>query len=737
MSMTFRDILRLGILACIFATPFIGLYVADGMFFPFISGKNFWFRILVELMLGMWVLLTFIDATYRPKFSWILGAAGIFVGVLTVADLNGVNPFRSIWSSYERMEGLVTHIHLFFYLLIAGSVIVTEELWNWFWATSLGGSLLVAFYALSQLSGKSEIHQSATRLDATFGNSTYLAVYALFHVFLAVFLYFRIGKRSVARWIYPSIALINFAVLYYTQTRGALLGVLGGAFLAFLLVAFLSKEHPEWRKRGVAGLVLVVLAVGLFFTFRDSTFIKSSPTLSRMASISLNDATTNSRFMIWQMSWEGFKERPILGWGQENFLYVFGKYYNPKMYNQEPWFDRSHDVFFDWLIAGGALGLLTYLSLFVVALYYLWFGKKKQFTVLERSILTGMLGGYFIHNIFVFDSLTSYIFFFGFLAYVHGMTLVHEEKTTKVHKKEEALEGGDFAIIGGIILLLTVGLIYYVNIRNMNANTALINAIRPETIMIDEGNGKKSIAMAQVLDPDLLGTNEAREQLIQIAIQAADPRVDPTVRQQFYDLTSSEIEKVLAEDPANLRVHSFAAAFYSHYQQYDKALIEYNKSIELSPTRQSTYYDLVTLYLLQGKVTDAEQTAKKAFDIDPATPDARSVYANVLIHEQKYADAEVLMKEFVGTSEYYDPQIVNAYGYMKNYAKVIELLNLKIAKNEMTAQDYFPLGAAYAGVGQMQNAIAAITKAGELDTSLKAKADEMIGQLQGIVPVKK
>ena len=586
MSMTFRDILRFGILACIFATPFIGLYVADGMFFPFISGKNFWFRILVELMLGMWVLLTFIDATYRPKFSWILGAAGIFVGVLAVADFNGVNPFRSIWSSYERMEGLVTHIHLFFYLLIAGSVIATEELWNWFWATSLGGSLLVAFYALSQLSGKSEIHQSATRLDATFGNSTYLAVYALFHVFLAVFLYFRIGKRSVARWIYPSIALINFAVLYYTQTRGALLGVLGGAFLAFLLVAFLSKEHPQWRTRGVAGLMFLVIAVGLFFTFRDSEFIKSSPTLSRMASISLNDATTNSRFMIWQMSWEGFKERPILGWGQENFLYVFGKYYNPKMYNQEPWFDRSHDVFFDWLIAAGALGLLTYLSLFVVALYYLWWGKKKHFTLLERSILTGMLGGYFIHNIFVFDSLTSYIFFFGFLAYVHSMTVVHEEKAVKVHKKEEALEGGDFAIIGGIILLLTVGLIYYVNIRNMNANTALITAIRPETIMTDEGGGKKSIAMAQVLDPDLLGTSEAREQLIQIAIQAADTRVEPAVRQQFYELTSSEIEKAFTEDPANLRVHSFAAAFYSHYKQYDKALIEYNKSIELSPTRQ-------------------------------------------------------------------------------------------------------------------------------------------------------
>ena len=72
--MSFRDILRFIILACVFATPFIVLYVADSMFFPFITGKNFTFRILVEVMLGAWALLMFIDTTYRPRFSWILAA---------------------------------------------------------------------------------------------------------------------------------------------------------------------------------------------------------------------------------------------------------------------------------------------------------------------------------------------------------------------------------------------------------------------------------------------------------------------------------------------------------------------------------------------------------------------------------------------------------------------------------------------------------------------------------------
>jgi len=43
------------------------------------------------------------------------------------------------------------------------------------------------------------------------------------------------------------------------------------------------------------------------------------------------------------MAWEGVKEKPLLGWGQENFNLVFNKYYEPSLYGQEVWFDRVHN----------------------------------------------------------------------------------------------------------------------------------------------------------------------------------------------------------------------------------------------------------------------------------------------------------------------------------------------------------------------------------------------------------
>lgn len=730
-SMTLRELLRFTILACVFVTPFIGLIVAESMFFPFITGKNFTFRILVEVMLGAWALLMLLDSTYRPKFSWILAAAGTFLAVIAVADFTGVNPYKSFWSNYERMEGLITLAHLFLYFIIAGTVVRAEEVWKWLWRTSLAVSFYVAGYAFSQKFGDTAIHQSATRLDATFGNAAYLGIYALFHIFLAVFLYARSKRESGLHFIYPIIAGANLFTLYFTQTRGSMLGLLGGMFLVALLVAVFERERPSLRKWAIGGIVGVVALVGLFITFKDTSFIQSSETLRRMASISLSDTTTKSRFMVWEMSWEGFKERPILGWGQENFLYVFAKHYNPGMYAQEPWFDRSHNVFLDWMIAGGILGILSYLSMFAALLYYLWFTKRHGFSVLEKSLLTGMLGGYFIHNIFVFDNLTSYIVFFTILAYVHAHVSAATEAEAKEarKKKGEELETGDIAVASVVIVALTIAMIYFVNIRNINANLALISAIRPETVLVDDDKGGKRIAMEDVLALGLFGSDEAREQLVQFAVQTLDPRIPAEVRQQFYDLTAREFDAEMASDPLNVRTLSFAASFYARFGQYDRALPLFEKAIELSPGRQSTYLDLAMMLVSLQRFAEAQEIAKTAYELEKANTQAGITYVMTLIYNNQTDLAYTIASE-IGDAGY-DTRIVNAYGNTGNYNKVVQLVNEKVARGLATGRDHFSLAGALYSLGNKEEALLALDRAVALDTSLSAEADNLKKQIEG------
>ena len=146
--------LRYIILAGLFAIPFVPLIVSSSLFFPFITGKAFVFRILVEIIFGCFLILAVRDESYRPKFSWIFVALLGFLVVLGVADFFGENSFKAFWSNFERMEGFITLLHLGAYFMILSSVLKTEELWNKLLATSLGASAIMAIYSFFQLAGK-------------------------------------------------------------------------------------------------------------------------------------------------------------------------------------------------------------------------------------------------------------------------------------------------------------------------------------------------------------------------------------------------------------------------------------------------------------------------------------------------------------------------------------------------------------------------------------------------------
>ena len=142
------------------------------LFFPFITGKNFFFRIVVEILFALWAAAAIFDKKYRPRASPIFWAVLATVGVLTLSTIFGENPYRSFWSNYERMEGLVAHLHLLAYFLMLISVFKNETDWRRFFYFSIAVSFIIAIYSYLQFMGKLEIHQSSDRLDATLGNST-------------------------------------------------------------------------------------------------------------------------------------------------------------------------------------------------------------------------------------------------------------------------------------------------------------------------------------------------------------------------------------------------------------------------------------------------------------------------------------------------------------------------------------------------------------------------------------
>jgi O-antigen ligase len=265
-------------------------------------------------------------------------------------------------------------------------MLTAEKWWDIFFRASVVAGMLQGAIAVAQRLGIVAIStQSGVRVDTTFGNAIYVAVFMLFTIFITLYLLVR-DRRSIGLQVFYGIALVlQFVALYLSQTRGALLGVVGGLVVVALYIA-LRAVQPEWqtvRKWSFGLLGALVIMIGLFFGLKDSSFVRNSPTLSRVASISFADKTTQARFTIWRdMAIPGGLEKPIFGWGQENFSYIFNKYYVPSMYDQEQWFDRTHNEFLDWFVSGGIPAALLYILLFVFAV---WAIVRSQLSVPSKQ----------------------------------------------------------------------------------------------------------------------------------------------------------------------------------------------------------------------------------------------------------------------------------------------------------------------------------------------------------------
>src|SRR6185436_2880455 len=105
--------------------------------------------------------------------------------------------------------------------------------------------------------GVATIHQGGARVDGTLGNASYLAVYMLLHIFIALLYLFRSRKNFNMVLVYGALILSQTFILYETATRGAILGLLGGLFLLALLN--IRNKENLWMRRGSIWLLSFVL----------------------------------------------------------------------------------------------------------------------------------------------------------------------------------------------------------------------------------------------------------------------------------------------------------------------------------------------------------------------------------------------------------------------------------------------------------------------------------------------
>ncbi len=617
----------------------------------------------MEIIFAAWLLLALIDTEYRLKKSALLYSVATFLAVMGLADIFGANPLNSFWSNFERMEGFVSLLHLGAFFVVIGSVF-NELNWKRWWNTTLVASGLMIGYCLLQLAGSITINQGGVRVDGTFGNASYLAVYMLIHIFIAILFLCREKKNAALRWSYLVLVLGQIFVLYHTATRGAILGLLGGLFIA-AIINLGNKEDRLVRKTSAAILVGVVVIVGGFFALRNSSIVTNSPVLVRFSSISSEELKSGGRSFVWPIALQGFKERPFLGWGQENFVYVFQKHYDPQMFAIEPWFDRAHNIFLDWMVSGGILGLAAYLSLYACLLYCIW-KRGHNLSHLDKSILTGLLAAYFFHNVFVFDHLVSYVLFFALMAYVHG-----QNAELILWKKSLSLDKMNKIALPVTLLILGV-LLTFIDFKPMNANSKLILALQSLRSPALVGNAPALLESAY--NGSSIGKSEVAEQLAQNSTTIFTGNLPVEEKRKYLTFATNVIKSEAEANAQNAKVQMTAGAFFNATGNPEEALIYLNRAKALSPGKQQIYFEMGSALINANKPVEALVAFKQAYEMAPEYSEAKIIYLVGAIYARDRALEKTLSAKFEEREIIFEDRILSAYYNTGRFAELIAVL---------------------------------------------------------------
>lgn len=315
---------------------FIPLIVKSNYFFPYIVPKTLAFKVIVEIIFLAFLGLAVLKKEYRPKINLVLVLFFLYILTVFASSLLGDSFYFSFWSNNERSEGLLLLLHLFAFLSVLSGFLRKIKDWLIVFEASFLSSILVSLVALGQYLNLSWVLGSSDgdRLASTIGNAGYVAGYLIFNIFFGLILFF-LRKNVYLRAYYVLGIFLQIFVVFNTLTRGGILALFFSLMALIVYLGFVQfRENKIIRNTGIVLLLAGIIFTSLVFINKESDWIKKNPILGRITSISVETATAQTRLMTWNSAYQGFKEKPILGYGYENFYQVFDKYFNPKIYKR-------------------------------------------------------------------------------------------------------------------------------------------------------------------------------------------------------------------------------------------------------------------------------------------------------------------------------------------------------------------------------------------------------------------
>lgn len=461
------------LLLAVALTPII--YTGQKTLYPFIFGKVIFFRSLVEIALIFSLIYLIIrlfssgDREFKIGTSFFKNRLFALFTFFTISGvlstIFAVDKYTAFWGTLERGGGLLGFLHFFIFLCLT-AVFFQKKDFLIFFKISLVVGFIALFYGFLQYFNVKEFPfglEQANRPGSFIGNPSFLSAY-LFFIIASAVLVFSLTKNLFWRVFSFFLILSSVTMIFFSATRGAILGLAVGTIILLIYYAFFSKAKNKKRFLPLSLLILSALLLSVFWLTRFNPFWKEIPGFNRfagMTSLVPKDGSVQTRLVTWQISWEAFKEKPIFGWGPDNYLVAWNKHYDFKLASYgETWLDRAHNQLLDVLVMQGIIGFLIYLTLFGFIFYQLFIKKTLGFS---SPFLGAVLLAYFVQNAFLFDEISSYFLFIALVSFLIAETRTEQEKSNI--QNDKVFKVSKNIIIGGsgILALSTLFALYFYN----------------------------------------------------------------------------------------------------------------------------------------------------------------------------------------------------------------------------------------------------------------------------------
>lgn len=588
---------RSAIVVLLVVSLLVPVIAPTDFFFPYVVPRNLYFRVVVEIGATALILaLCFgrkrLDLRGEPIFFSLLA----FLAVASVSGILSPAPTHSFFGDFERMGGVWAWLHLVLFFLLLRTL--RDQDWGWVINGALAVSVFVSGTAIVEhlrLAAASRSPDAmVTPSLATIGNSGLLAGYLLMNVALAGY---AASSEVRYRLLYLSAGGANLLALVYAANRSTILGLVFGAIVGAVIFAVLSgTQRKKWVVPAVAfalGLAVVGIATGLR-VFPTNTMTRYVPTvLLRMAST--NPAGSDeSRTMQWRAAIDGFQDRPLLGYGLENYNLVWGAHFDTRIYAIDTdVYDRTHNQFLEILATTGLIGTAAFLGIWIaIGVTLAQAYRSGRLSATAVAVLSGLQVAYATYLFFWFVDLNAAMLWILIAALIASRSTVGSvvlETTGKAPARAIARPILAFAAV--VVLAIAIYGEAYAPLRASRALAMIDSPREPVAQTLSQFEVVSSFAGRQSIHPPMVMSQfiaSLGPRLKEIGADSTQRRMLDSAFANSFAAFAREIHR----DTLNDRLYTYhgallveAARFYGSSSYRQQGIEAFHKAIELSPNR--------------------------------------------------------------------------------------------------------------------------------------------------------